>query len=112
MNFNRYATALIIWTMVSAATGSATEIYSGEPLGEALFDLTRAAVLVSHELASASGLRRTDVFRLKDGRLIAMTSRANKVGETFSIEALRVTPSANTPLTKKLPTVSAVQLSK
>jgi hypothetical protein len=105
-------TILLSFALLGLTAASAAEIYSGEPLGEALFDLSRAAVPVSHELASASGLRRTDVFRLKDRRLIAITSRANKVGETFSIEALRVTPSADAPLTKKLPSVSSVQLSK
>jgi hypothetical protein len=112
MNPKYSMSTLLSFALLGLTAVSAAEIYSGEPLGEALFDLSRVAVPVSHELASASGLRRTDVFRLNDGRLIAMTSRANKVGETFSIEALRITPSANAPLTNKLPTVSSVQLSK
>ena len=94
------------------SAASAGDVYSGEPLGEALFDLARSAVIVSHELSSASPLIRTDVFRLTDGRLVAVTSRASKLGQTYTIETLRITRSTTDKLTKRLPTMGSVTISK
>ena len=98
---------------ISISSASAAQIYAGEPLGEALYDLVATnTALVSHELSTASGLQRTDVFRLTDGRLVAVTSRAPKLGHEFSIETLRVTSSATSKLTKRLPTVDYVEFRK
>ena len=88
----------------------AAEIYSGEPLGEALYDLDKSAVLVSHEMVSATPLVRCDVFRLRDARLVAITSRAHKLGEPYTIETLRITSSADQKLSKTLPTVASLKL--
>lgn len=92
------------------STASATEIYSGEPLNEALHDLEKAATRVSHALSSASPTFRTDVFRLADGRLVAVSSRATKPGQPYSVETLRVTASATSTLTKRLPKISSLTL--
>ncbi|MFL6519461.1 MAG: hypothetical protein ACJ8NS_04515 [Chthoniobacterales bacterium] len=91
------------------ASAPAAEVYSGEPLGEALVDLSKAALVVSHENVAASPLRRCDVFRFGDGRLLAITSRARKLGEPYTIETLRVTSSAEQKLSKNLPAVRTVQ---
>ena len=112
MSFRNFTPAVLSVAALTLSAASAEEVYSGEPLAEALHDLARTATLVAHELSSASALVRTDVFRLADGRLVAVTSHANKLGEPYSIEALRITPSATSQLTKKLPTVSAVKLPK
>lgn len=103
-------TLLLAVSAHSAPPGA--EVYSGEPLAEALYDLATAATPVAYELSSASAPMRTDVFRLHDGRLGAVTARAKKFGEPYSIETLRVTPSATVKLTKQLPTVPAVALRK
>lgn len=111
MSLKRFAAAGLGLATLSVSV-SAADVYSGEPLTEALHDLAGTATLVAHEFSSATALRRTDVFRLADGRLIAVTSRANKLGEPYSIEAIRVTPSATSKLTRGLPSVSTVELPK
>lgn len=95
---------------MSSVSASATTIYSGEPLAEALYDLSRHAVLISHEKVSATPLVRCDVFRLRDGRLLAVTSRARKLGEPYSIQILRITSSAKQKLSETLPPVASVDI--
>lgn len=112
MSIEHFTATVISFAALSLSAASAAEIYTGEPLGEALHDLARAATLVSHELSSGSPLLRTDVFRLADGRLIAISSRATKLGMPFSIETLRVTTSAKSRLSKRLPTIASVDISK
>jgi hypothetical protein len=112
MSFKHFTAAVLNIAVLTLSAASAAEIYSGEPLGEALYDLAGAATLISHDLSSATPLLRTDVFRLADGRLVAVTSRAEKLGQPYGIEALRVTPSATSQLTKRLTTVSVVKLPK
>ena len=112
MRFKPFTATLLGIGAFSLSAASAGDVYSGEPLGEALFDLARSAVIVSHELSSASPLIRTDVFRLTDGRLVAVTSRASKLGQTYTIETLRITRSATDKLTKRLPTMGSVTISK
>ena len=88
-------------------------MYSGEPLSEALWDLGKAgAILVGHELSSGTPLARTDVFRLRDGRLAAVTSRSANPGEPYTITGLRVSPDPTTVLTRRLPMVSSIPLPK
>lgn len=102
---------LAAFALVGATTSAlAAQIYSGEPLGEALYDLSKHAVLISHERVSATPLIRCDVFRLRDGRLLAITSRAHKLGEPYSIETLRITSSAKEGLSETLPPVQSVDL--
>gem|GEM_PF-3487210 len=89
------------------------DVYSGKPLNEALYDLARSNCFrIAHVFVSASPLERTDVFHLPDGRLLAITSRSRKLGKAYTIEVLRITPSAKEPLTKRLPPMSGVDLSK
>jgi hypothetical protein len=103
--------AIMGMAALACAAASATEIYSGEPLTEALHDLSQSATPVKHALSSTGPLLRTDVFRLADGRLVVVVSRAKKAREPHSVQALRVTASAGSPLTMRLPTVSAVKIS-
>jgi hypothetical protein len=107
-----FLTTALLLVASAHSTPSAPEVYSGEPLVEALYDLATTATPLAHELSSASPLFRTDVYRLRDGRLVAITSRAKRLGEPYSVETLRVTPSPSAKLTKQLPTVSAVRLPK
>jgi|ERR1051325_9660476 hypothetical protein len=95
---------------LASVSASAAQIYSGEPLGEALYDLSKQTVLISHEKVSATPLVRCDVFRLRDGRLLAVTSRAQKLGEPYSIQTLRITSSAKEKLSGALPTVQVVDI--
>ena len=112
MSFSYFTKAVLSSATLTFSVASAAEVYSGEPLEEALRDLTGTGTLIAHELSSASAFLRTDVFRLADGRLVAVTSRANKLGDSYSIDVLRVTSSSTSKLTKRLPTVSAVKLPK
>lgn len=111
-------TSLIILFVLAACTmaavdppESASDIYVGEPLSEAIYDLS-GAVLVANERVSASPLVRRDVFRFRDGRLLEITSRASKIGVPYSIEMLRITPSAKDSLSKKVPSVGSVKITQ
>lgn len=84
----------------------------GEPLGEALFDLSREAVLIGDTMSGGSSLKRTDVFKLCDGRLLAITSVAERKGEPFSIIDLKVTSSAQAPLKVDTPSTTKVDPSR
>ncbi|MES2598485.1 MAG: hypothetical protein V4662_24330 [Verrucomicrobiota bacterium] len=97
-------------SLLSISRAAAGEVYSGEPLAEALHDLEKVASPVSHELSSTTTLVRTDVFRLVDGRLLAIMSKSRKLGEPFGIETLRVTSLTDSNLTKKLPPVESITL--
>ena len=102
---------LVVCTVATARlSASAAQVYSGEPLGEALYDLSKHAVLISPERVFATPLVRCDVFRLRDGRLLSITSRAHKLGEPYSIETLRITPSAKEKLSETLPPVQTVDI--
>ena len=96
--------------LASVVSASAAQVYSGEPLGEALHDLSSRSVLIAHERVSATPLARCDVFRLRDGRLLAITSRAHKLGEPYSIQTLRITSSAKDKLSEGLPPVASVDI--
>ena len=99
--------------VATLSSATAIEIYSGEPYGEALFDLVNSgALLVSHDLSSASGTTRTDIFRLADGRLVAVGSLAHKLGNVFVIVSLRATPTSKDKLTKNTPKVGSVDIPK
>lgn len=99
----------VLLAITSVSVGAA-QVYSGEPLGEALYDLSKHAVLISHESVSATPLVRCDVFRLRDGRLLAITSRTQKLGEPYSIQSLRITSSAKEKLSDTLPPVETVDI--
>ncbi|QIF02070.1 hypothetical protein [Roseimicrobium sp. ORNL1] len=68
----------------------AAEVYTGEPLSEALYDLSGSTVMIAHELTTASPLKRVDVFKFTDHRLLAITSQAAKIGEPYSIKEIQV----------------------
>ena len=95
---------------LASVSAPAAQVYSGELLGEALYDLSKNAVLISHESVSATPLLRCDVFRLRDGRLLAITSRAAKLGEPYSIQTLRITSSAKDKLSERLPPVASAEI--
>ena len=102
--------SVAIFLLGSALCAFSAEIYSGEPLAEALHDLSSYSAPVAHKLSSASSSERRDVFQLEDGRLLAIGSKANALREPFSIVWIRVTPTPAAPLTLKLPPVSTVKL--
>lgn len=93
-----------------SVSASGARVYSGEPLGEALYDLSKHAVLISHERVFATPLVRCDVSHLRDGRLLSITSRAHKLGEPYSIQTLRITSSAKEKLLETLPSVQSVDI--
>lgn len=92
------------------STCLSAQVFVGEPLGEALFDLSRDAVLIGDTMSGGSSLKRTDVFKLRDGRLLAITSVAERKGEPFSIIDLKVTSSAQAPLKVDTPSTTKVDL--
>lgn len=102
--------AVFVACTLATATASAAQIYSGEPLGEALYDLSKHAVLISHKRVSATPLSRCDVFRFRDGRLLEITSRADKLGEPYSIQTLRITSSAKERLSETLRPVQSIDI--
>jgi hypothetical protein len=113
LNFTKSITTVLGFIALSFPAPVAADVYSGEPYAEALFDLVQSSsLLISHELSSGSALVRTDVFRLTDGRLLAVTSRADKSGDVFSVEKLRITSRKGEKLTKKLPALDSVDLPK
>lgn len=86
------------------------EIYTGEPMAEAAYTLAKnGAISVADEMANSHPLGRTDVFLLKDGRLVAITSKARKAGDPYTITTLRVTVDHPPKLSTKLPQVASVQ---
>lgn len=95
-----------------AFKAAANEIYVGEPLAEALYDLAKDSVLVAHPLSGGTQLRRTDVFRLRDGRYVAITSRAQKTNEPFALETIQVAATDPDILTIKTPTVQSLTVSQ
>jgi len=99
-------------TVSAAALNGAVQVYPGRDLDDTLYDLGRTAKakLVSHELSFASPLLRIDVLRLADGRLMAITSRAKQLGQPYTIDALRITPTAESKLTKDLATHSLLEV--
>jgi hypothetical protein len=100
-------------TLLSLPTASAADIYTGEPLGEALNDLARTSMLVSQEFSPGStALRRTDVFRFPDGRLLTVTSQTPKAGQPFTVTKLQVTPAAAAGQNPKPATVESFELPK
>jgi hypothetical protein len=101
---------LSAFTSATPASLFASEVYSGEPLGEALHDLSQNAVLIAHDKMAATPLTRSDVFRLRDGRLLAITSRARKLGEPYTIETLRVTSSAQPKLLENTPKFQTLKI--
>ena len=104
-----YSRSIAAGLLLAVCSARSAEIYSGEPLGEALHDLG-GCVLISHELATSTPLIRTDVFKLPDGRLLALTSKSSKLGDSYSVEFVRVTPDSKTALTAKTPKVSSMEL--
>lgn len=106
--YNSILLSVLLWCLPSTKCLSA-EIYAGEPLGEAIFDLSSTAVPIGHALNAGSALTRTEVFKLRDGRLLALISIADSLGQPFSIKELKISSSAESPLTKESPSVSKVE---
>ena len=104
----RITFSILVLSLLTTTCLSA-DVYVGEPLGEAMFDLDKIAVLIGHDLSGGSPLKRTDVFRFHDGRLLAVRSVAER-GQPFSIAELKMTASAQTPLNEKTPSVLKVQV--
>jgi len=104
--------ALMAISLVLALSAKAveSEVYRGEPYAEALHDIVLSgAIAISHQLVQASPMERTDVFKLRDGRILVLFSTSEKLGEPYSIKKLSVAPSAGDP--KELELVSKLKLS-
>jgi hypothetical protein len=104
-------TGIVLFVTLSVLQSKciAAQVFIGEPFGEALFDLSRDAVLVADTMGVGSFLKRTDVFKLRDGRLLAITSIAKQKGQPFSIIDLKVS-SAQVPLKADTPSTTKVEL--
>lgn len=81
-----YLTAAVSIFSPSLVKAAELEIYSGEPFAEALHDVVLSGgVPISHKMAKASQMSRTDAFRLKDGRVVVISSVAKKLQEPYSV---------------------------
>ncbi len=87
---------------------NASEVYTGEPFAEALFDLVVNSVIVAHPLSGGTELQRTDVFRMRDGRHVAITSTAQKTNEPFTVRAIQVGNAKPESITKQTPSVQSM----
>ncbi len=86
----------------------AVDVYVGMPLSEALYNLS-GAIIISHELSNGTASERTDVFKLRDSRLLALTSTSKKIGSTFTISEIRITDAHHRELTKKTKPISELR---
>lgn len=102
--------AIILSASVFCARIALGDVYSGEPLAEALYDLAKHAEQLSSETSSTRPFTRKDVFRLADGRLLAVTSLSRTHDGPFTIETLRVTTSKNARLSERLPKLGSVEI--
>lgn len=100
--------ALAVLLIFGASPSGAAEIYAGEPFAEALFDLVTSSVIVAHPLSRGTELQRTDVFLMRDGRHVAITSTAQKTKEPFTVRAIQVGNSSPDSLTKQTPEVQSL----
>lgn len=100
--------ALAVLWMFCSSSSRAAEIYAGEPFAEALFDLVTSSVIVAHPLSGGTELQRTDVFRMRDGRHVAITATAQKTKEPFTVRAIQVGDASPDSLTKQTPSVKSL----
>jgi hypothetical protein len=90
----RIAAVIAFVILLNTASAAEVELYNGEPFGEALHDLVvSGAIPVSHSSVKASPLERIDAFKLRDGRILILHSKALKIGEPYSIKTIAVTRS-------------------
>jgi len=76
-----------------SATARPIEIYEGEPFAEALSDMVASgAIAISHRLAHASPLERSDVFKLRDGKLLVVLSVSTEMGEPYTVKKISFIP--------------------
>ena len=98
-----------IWFAAIGAEMSQIQIYTGEPFAEALHDIVLSgAIAISHPLSQASSMERTDVFKLRDGRILVISSTSEQLGEPYSIKRILLGASGDDP--KKLKPLSNLKL--
>ncbi len=89
---------------VFASKTSGTEIFNGEPFGEALYDVVLSgAVAVSHQDVKATPLIRVDAFKLSDGQLLILHAQSSRIGEPYSLKAIFVSHYFNDSDLKEVP---------
>lgn len=75
------------------ARGGELEIYQGEPFAEALHDVVfSGGIAISHKLAKASSMSRTDVFRMPDGKILVIASVSKKLQDPYSVKEISIAP--------------------
>jgi hypothetical protein len=98
-----------VWLVAWSAEAAELQVYCGEPIGEALYDILRSGALpISHQLSQASSTERTDVFKLEDGRILAIFSSSKSLGETYSIKKILLGSFKDDP--KKLKSFSYLKI--
>jgi hypothetical protein len=98
-----------VWVFAFGAEMPEVQIYRGEPFAEALHDIVlNGAVAISHPLAQAALLERTDVFRLRDAKILVICSTSDRLGEPFSVKRISLGSLGNDP--KDFKPVSKMQL--
>jgi hypothetical protein len=89
----------ILCLIFSEASGA--YIYCGEPFGEALYDvILGGGTIISHELVQSSKTERTDVFKLRDGSLLVISSNSQQLGEPYTIKKILINGNSNSLLHK------------
>lgn len=78
-----------VWAFAFSAEMPEAQIYRGEPFAEALYDIVlNGGIAISHPLAQAAQLERTDVFRLRDAKILVIYSTSDHLGEPFSVKRI------------------------
>jgi hypothetical protein len=76
---------LLLFTQTYAEQKS-IQLYVGEPLGEAIFDLINSGcVMIASPLSSSKILTRSEVYSLKGDQMLLIESKASKYGDRFTI---------------------------
>jgi hypothetical protein len=93
MRIGKWAIGIWILALSLEMTGAehGREIYVGEPFGEAIYDIVLSGSNpISHPRAQASSMERTDVFKLRDGRILVVISASLRLSEGYGIQKILV----------------------
>lgn len=86
---------ILILTLVITQTVNATnkivELYVGEPLGEACYDLLKSgATIIATPILSKNTLVKFDSFVLMDGKIVFLESKTTELGQKFTISRIGI----------------------
>jgi len=82
---------LALFPACTAFSQNRIDVDVGEPLGEALFDLTKnQCTLVSSPSSYMKELKRVDVFRMKNGKYLYVESSSAEWGDVYSIKRMAI----------------------